>query len=75
MSLSLAGSLPPLTAAQILARLVTVDGMGSGLDADTVDGWNPQSAPVAPFGAPSLMVRSSPSVPRVRLYPDSLFRS
>lgn len=75
MSLTISGSLPPLTAEQILARLVTVDGAGSGLDADTVDGWSPGAAPVAPFGAPSGMVRASPATPRIRLYPDSLFRS
>lgn len=75
MSLSLAGSLPPLTAAQILARLQTVDGMGSGLDADTVDGWNPPIAPSGPFGAPGLMTRASPNAVPVRLYPAQLFRS
>jgi hypothetical protein len=29
---------PPLTAAQLLAQLLTVDGAGSGLDADLLDG-------------------------------------
>ena len=32
------GGSPPLSPAQILARLLTVDGSGSGLDADLVDG-------------------------------------
>lgn len=32
------------TAADILAKLLTVDGTGSGLDADTVDGYNQDTA-------------------------------
>ena len=32
------------TAADVLAKLLTVDGAGSGLDADTVDGYNQDTA-------------------------------
>jgi hypothetical protein len=43
----------PDTAAQVLAKLVTVDGTGSGLDADLIDGHNITVGPTPP---------SSPSV-------------
>jgi hypothetical protein len=37
----------PDTAAQVLAKLITVDGAGSGLDADLLDGLNPSALPVS----------------------------
>lgn len=44
------------TASDVLAKLITVDGAGSGLDADTVDGLHVTADTVAPVW---------PSVPRV----------
>ncbi len=69
-------SAAPLTNAQLLARLRQVDGPGSGLDADTVDGWSPLAQPIAAHGAPTAIpFGASPAIPRQRLYPDSLFRN
>lgn len=45
------------TAADVLAKLVTVDGSGSGLDADTVDGYNPSAAEA--FTANALVSRNA----------------
>jgi hypothetical protein len=38
---------PPDTAANILTKIKTVDGSGSGLDADTLDGWDSATAATA----------------------------
>lgn len=72
----LGGISKAITPAQLLARLLTVDGAGSGLDADTVDGWSPPSAPVGPFGLPGGigMPGTAAALPQ-RRYPDSLFRT
>ncbi len=40
----------PLSAAQLLARIKSVGGQGSGLDADTVRGLGPDSSPFAVGG-------------------------
>ena len=66
----------PLTPTTILNQLKTVDGPGSGLDADTVRGWSPQSAPIStPAGLTAIPLSASPRPVALRLYPDSLFRS
>lgn len=48
------------TAAQILAKLVTVDGSGSGLDADTLDGLD--SSGFLPANAIGVTVMPQPSI-------------
>ena len=35
----------PLTAQQLMGRIVSIDGQGSGLDADLVRGLGPDSSP------------------------------
>jgi hypothetical protein len=64
------------TPTTILDQVKTVDGTGSGLDADTVDGWSPQAAPISPLGGlTAIPLSASPRPVALRLYPDSLFRS
>lgn len=52
MSGGLGASAPPQTAKQILAAVISLDGVGSGLDADTVRGQHVVAAPLPGQGAP-----------------------
>lgn len=67
-------STAPLTPAQILARLLLVDGTGSGLDADFVRGLAPDNSILSgSIGGVTLFGQIPTQRARV-VYPDSLFR-
>ena len=57
--LQLAQTAASYTAADVLAKLVTVDGTGSGLDADLVDGLNTSSTVPAGADKSSLVTRDA----------------
>ena len=77
MSLIVSGgsSQPIPTPAQILARLLAVDGEASGLDADMVRGQTPPYAEMAAPGLPSGIPLMPTSQPFRNNYPNSLFRN
>jgi len=65
-----------LSPAQILARIKTVAGPGSGLDADTIRNWSPAVSPIGLGGAPTgIVISPTPQVAQRNTYTASLFRN
>ena len=66
---------PLLTPAQILARLLTVDGTGTGLDADYLRGAGPAGTPPIPGGISGVPLYGQVfQAQRPSSYPASLFK-
>ncbi|WP_167363960.1 phage tail fiber domain-containing protein [Rhizobium mongolense] len=53
------------TAADVLAKIKTVDGAGSGLDADTVDGLAPSAFPVSTAQQTALNAKADSASPQI----------
>lgn len=67
-------STAPLTPAQILARLLLVDGTGSGLDADFVRGLAPDNSILPGSIGGVTLFGQVPTQRQRNAYPNSLFR-
>ncbi len=68
------GSSQIISAARILALLAGSDGVGSGLDADTLRGEGPQGTPALPGGSGGIPMYGQVFSRRPDAYPASLFR-